>query len=91
MTFLGDEYGRPRLTESKVVKKIINDQTIEITSEQKIFNYILQIIINNYQAIIILILIIIGLYWRYNETKTKKDKKKILNNDLSDEYDFEFI
>ena len=91
MTFLGEEYGRPRLTESKVIKKIINDQTMEIPSEQKIFNYILQIIINNYQVIIILILIIIGLYWRYYETKTKKDKKKKLNNYLSDEYDFELI
>lgn len=91
MTFLGEEYGRPRLTESKVIKKIINDQTMEIPSEQKIFNYILQIIINNYQVIIILILIIIGLYWRYYETKTKKDKKKNLNNYLSDEYDFELI
>jgi hypothetical protein len=91
MTFLGEEYGRPRLTESKVIKKIINDQTMEIPSEQKIFNYILQIIINNYQTIIILILIIIGLYWRYNETKTKKEKKKNINNYLSDEDDFEFI
>ena len=94
MTFLGEEYGRPRLTESKVIKKIINDQTMEIPSEQKIFNYILQIIINNYQIIIILSLIIIGLCWRYNETKTKKYKNKILNNYLSDEYDlnsFKFI
>jgi hypothetical protein len=91
MTFLGEEYGRPRLTESKVIKKIINDQTMEIPSEQKIFNYILQIIINNYQTIIILILIIIGLYWRYNETKTKKEQNKKINNYLSDEDDFEFI
>jgi hypothetical protein len=91
MTFLGEEYGRPKLTESKVIKKIINDQTMEISSEQKIFNYILQIIINNYQTIIILILIIIGLYWRYNETKTKKEQKKNINNYLSDEDDFELI
>jgi hypothetical protein len=91
MTFLGEEYGRPRLTETKVIKKIINDQTMEIPSEQKIFNYVLQIIINNYQIIIILIIIIIGLYWRYNETKTKKEQKKNINNYLSDEDDFEFI
>jgi hypothetical protein len=91
MTFLGEEYGRPRLTETKVIKKIINDQTMEIPSEQKIFNYVLQIIINNYQIIIILIIIIIGLYWRYNETKTKKEQKKKINNYLSDEDDFEFI
>jgi uncharacterized membrane protein len=95
MTFLGEEYGRPRLTESKVIRKIINDQTMEIPSEQKIFNYILQFIINNYQTIIIIILIIIGLYWRYTETKTKKEQQKYLNNDsndyLSDEYDLEFI
>jgi len=64
---------------------------MEISSEQKIFNYILQIIINNYQTIIILILIIIGLYWRYNETKTKKEQKKNINNYLSDEDDFELI
>jgi hypothetical protein len=72
MSFLGDEYGRPKLTESKIIKKIINNQNIEISKEQKIFKYILQIIINNYQIIIVFILIIVGLYWRYTETKTKK-------------------
>jgi hypothetical protein len=95
MTFLGDEYGKPRLTESKIIKKIINDQTMEIPSEQKIFNYILQIIIKYYQIIIIFILIIGGLYWRYNETKIKKKQQNKLNFDLnnylSDEYDSEFI
>jgi nitrogen fixation/metabolism regulation signal transduction histidine kinase len=91
MSFLGDEYGRPKLTESKIIKKIINNQTMEISKEQKIFNYILQIIINNYQIIIIFILIILGLYWRYTETKTKKKQQHQLNNYLSNDYDSEFI
>jgi nitrogen fixation/metabolism regulation signal transduction histidine kinase len=91
MSFLGDEYGRPKLTESKIIKKIINNQTMEISKEQKIFNYILQIIINNYQIIIIFILIILGLYWRYTETKTKKKHQHPLNNYLSNDYDSEFI
>ena len=91
MSFLGDEYGRPKLTESKIIKKIINNQTIEIPREQKIFNYILPIIINNYQIIIICILIIMGLYWRYNETKTKKEQLQYTNNYSSNDYDSEFI
>ncbi len=91
MTFLGDEYGRPRLTESKIIKKIINNQNIEISSEQKIFNYILQMIINNYQIIIIFILITGGLYWRYNETKTKKEHHQKSNSYLLDEENLNFI
>jgi hypothetical protein len=77
MTFLGDEYGKPKLTESKIIKKIIIDQKMNISSEQKIFNYLYKFVLDNYQIIIIGILIILGLYWRYNITKTKKDKNKI--------------
>ena len=87
MTFLGEEYGRPKLTESKIVKKIINEQILEIPSEQKIFNYIWYIIINNYQISIIIILIISGLYWRYNETKTKKKQQKYNNINYDDDDD----
>ena len=83
------EYKKPKLTELKIINKIIskqnieilNEQNIEITNEKKIFN----LIINNYKIIIIIIIIIIGLYWRYNETKIKK-KKNLLNDNI-----FEFI
>jgi hypothetical protein len=79
MTFLGDEYGKPKLIESRIVKKIIIDQKTNIPSEQKIFNYLCKFILDNYQIIIVTTLIILGLYWRYNITKTKKEKEKEKN------------
>jgi hypothetical protein len=72
MTFLGNNYDRPKLTESKIIKKIIDTQVIEIPKEQKIFNYIMEFLFNNYQTIIFCTIIILALYWRYEETKKKK-------------------
>ena len=77
MTFYGEEYGKPKLIESKIVKQIIATQNKDIPHEQKIFNYVYQIVIENYKIILIVSIILIGLYWRYTETKNKKKIKKI--------------
>lgn len=82
MAFYGEEYGKPKLIESKIVKQIINTQNKDIPHEQKIFNYVYQMIIDNYKVILIVSIILIGLYWRYTETKNKKknnNKNKILD------------
>lgn len=82
-------YNKPKLTETKIVKKIIDTQVIEIPTEQKIFNNIMTFLCDNYHSVIITLLILSGLYWRYNDTK----KKKILKNQIEnfqnyDSYDF---
>lgn len=90
MTFYGEEYGKPRLIESKIIKKIVNTQTMDIPDEQKILNYFYQFILNNYKIILIVIIIVGGLYWRYNETKLKK-KNKNDNNYFNNYNDSEII
>lgn len=79
VSFQGNKYGKPRLTEPKIVKKIINTQVAVISQEQKILTFIKDFILNNYINIIIIILIIWGLYWRYNETQRKK--QQVIDND----------
>jgi heme/copper-type cytochrome/quinol oxidase subunit 2 len=91
MTFYGEEYGKPKLIESKIIKQIINTQNKDIPHEQKIFNYIYQIVIDNYKIILVVSIIVIGLYWRYTETKNKKKKNKIKNNILDYYFDSEII
>jgi hypothetical protein len=82
MSFLGS-YNKPKLTESKIVKKIINTQVIEITKEQQLFNYFINFLFKNYLAIIISTIIIFSLYWRYEDTKKKK---QLYNNYEIDYY-----
>ena len=78
MTFFSNNYERPKLTEIKVIRKIINTQVTDIPKEQKIFNYIMKLLFNNYQMIFICIIIFISLYWRNEETKKKKTFRTII-------------
>lgn len=87
MTFLGNNYDRPKLTESKIVKKIIDTQVIEIPREQKIFNQVMNFLFNNYITIIIFLIIAFGLYWRYEDTKKRKEKEQKYFDDFYN-YDF---
>jgi len=95
MTFLGDEYGKPKLTETKILKKIINDQIVEVPQEEKIFNYLYDFILNNYKIIFISLVVFYGLYWRYLETKKNKLKRynysnNNYNNYSPDELNYEY-
>ncbi len=74
MSFYGNNYERPKLTETKMIRKIIDTQIVEIPTEQKIFNNMMQFIINNYKLIICFLIVIVSLYWRYEYTKKKKQK-----------------
>lgn len=91
MTFYGEEYGKPKLIESKIIKKIVDTQNMEIPREQKIFNYLYEIIKTNYKIILIVSIILIGLYWRYTETKNKKKNYKNINNYFDYNIDSEII
>ena len=83
MSFNSNNYERPKLTEAKIIKKLLNTQVIEIPTEQKIFNNIMTFLFNNYQIIIICLIILIALYWRYEDTKKRKQIRY-----KNDNYDF---
>ena len=85
MSFNGSNYERPKLTESKIVRKIIDTQIVEIPTEQKIFNKIMSFLLNNYQTIIFCLIVVIALYWRYEDTKKRK---QLENTGIYDNYDF---
>lgn len=70
--FLSETYDKPKLVETKLVKKIIAEQIYQITWEEKIFYIFLDFIKKNYKILLVIFIIIIGLYWRYYETKKKK-------------------
>jgi predicted negative regulator of RcsB-dependent stress response len=71
-SFLSESYLKPKLTEPKLVKKIIETQNNEFSFETKVKNFFIEFIKNNY-LIILAFLIIFGLlYWRYNETQQKR-------------------
>jgi len=74
--FLSETYDKPKLIETRLVKKIINDQNNQITFETKIKDTLIDII-KKYYKIILAILFVFGcLYWRYIEIQKKR---KILN------------
>ena len=70
--FLSDTYDKPKLVENKLLKKIVINQKNQECIEQKVLYKIIEYITINYQIILIILTIIIGLYWRYNETQKKK-------------------
>jgi hypothetical protein len=81
-SFLSDTYSKPKLVENKLVKKIIDEQNKEVTIESKIKVKLFDLLKKNYIIIIVSVIILGGLYWRYIETQ----KKKELNSDKKIEY-----
>ena len=77
-SFLSNSYPKPKLIETKLLKKIINEQNNNITFEKKtiydIQNYLKDIILNNWKNIIGILFISILFYWRYTEVKKLRKK-----------------
>jgi hypothetical protein len=71
-SFLSESYQKPKLTEPKLVKKIIETQNNEFTFETKVKNFLIEFIKNNFLIILAFIFIFGLLYWRYNETQEKR-------------------
>jgi Na+/H+ antiporter NhaC len=84
-TFLSETYNKPKLVESKLVKRIIDNQNNEISVETKISNTIknniMDFVIKNYKIIIIIFIIIIALYWRYKYAQNKKKQENIVSSE----------
>lgn len=79
-SFLSDQHFKPKLTEIRLINKIIKEQNETITFEKKIISYIKTFVLQYWQ-IIIIILVIIGLfYWRYREVKNIRKKNKLYKN-----------
>ena len=79
-SFLSESYLKPKLIESRVINRIIEDQNNKITFESKAISYI-KIFLYKYWKIIIILLVIIGLfYWRYKEIKNIRQKDNKYNN-----------
>ena len=84
--FLSEQYQKPRLVENKTIRSIIETQPIQQpliqdTFLDDIFKEIIEIIKNNFKIIFFILIIVIGLYWRYYEIQ------KLKNNNLDYETD----
>jgi len=90
MSFLSDTYDKPKLIETKVIKKIINEQNNQITFDTKIKKYLISFIKINYKIIIGFLFILGCLYWRYSEIKKRRKVNEEYENsseaNTSEEY-----
>jgi putative Mn2+ efflux pump MntP len=69
------DHKTPNLTSENLIKKIIQNKPISI--QTKMQNYIIDYIKKYYKVIIVVLIILVGLYWRYNDIKKKKEKNKL--------------
>ena len=86
-SFLSESYPKPKLMESRLVNKIIDEQNNKITFEKKATIYIKNIIVKHWRIIIVLFVIIALFYWRYIETQNKRHKQKQNNTDYESDSD----
>uniref|UniRef100_A0A6C0DAE9 Uncharacterized protein n=1 Tax=viral metagenome TaxID=1070528 RepID=A0A6C0DAE9_9ZZZZ len=86
-SFLSESYDKPKLVESKLVKKIIDDQNNKVTFESKVKTTLIGFTKKNYKIIFGFLLIGGLLFWRYNDIK----KKRRIENNIEYESDSEVI
>jgi len=76
-SFLSESYPKPKLIETHIVNKIIDEQNNKITFEKKVISYFSIFFIQYWKIIISLLIIISLFYWRYKEIQNiRKNKKK---------------
>ena len=78
--FLSDQYQKPKLVENKTLQIIIENQpiiqpVIKDTFFDDIFQEIIIIIKNNFKILFFILIIFLGLYWRYREIQRLKNNK----------------
>ena len=73
------EYNKPKLVESKIIKKLKNNNIIII--QNYIYNCLYDFLLNNYKFIILILFLLLCLYWRYIDIQRKKN----IENDSSSE------
>lgn len=82
MSFFSDSNIKPKLTEPKLVKKIVQEQYTGITFNKNIKDNIIIFFKNNFLIIIVILIIIFSLYWRYYEIRKKRygDESEIIED-----------
>jgi hypothetical protein len=74
-SFLSDSYPKPKLIESRLVNKIIQEQNSKTTFEDKATTYIKTFTLKNWKMIGFILGIIGLFYWRYKEIQNIRNKK----------------
>lgn len=88
MGFLSERsYGKPKLIENKVVKKIMDNENNKITFEIKAKDYLTEFIKLHYKIIIGIFLFGCLLYWRYVEIQNIRKKKETKKSKKTFYYD----
>tara|TARA_B110000971_G_C19825138_1_gene415222 strand:+ start:31 stop:303 length:273 start_codon:yes stop_codon:yes gene_type:complete len=82
-TFLS-ETSKPKLIESKIIKKMISQQNNQVTFESKVKTNIINFSKDHYQVIIGCLFILGCLYWRYNEINQRRNKQIKYEEDSDD-------
>jgi hypothetical protein len=65
------EYNKPKLVESKIIKKIKNNNNNIIIIQNYIYSLLYDFLLNNYKFIILILFLLLCLYWRYIDTQKK--------------------
>lgn len=92
--FLSEQYQKPRLVENRTIKNIIESQPIQQpiihdTFFDDILKEIIETIKINYKIIFFILVICIGLYWRYREIQQIKNNKLDYETDSDSDSDEE--
>jgi len=79
--FLSDQYQKPKLVENKTLQIIIENQpiiqpVIKDTFFDDIFQEIIIIIKNNFKILFFILILFLGLYWRYREIQRLKNSEE---------------
>lgn len=86
-SFLSDSYPKPKLTESRLVNKIIKEKNNNVMFEDKAKIYIKNLFFENWKLVIGLLIICILFFWRYIEIKNIRNKKKTNKTNHSYKYE----
>jgi hypothetical protein len=80
-TFFSESYSKPKLMESKIINKIVNQQNTENIILKNIKDTLYDIMIAHYKVILFIIFIVGCLYWRYIEIQDRREKLKMQYED----------
>jgi hypothetical protein len=83
--FDGDFNNKPKLIESKLIKRIVNEQTNNSEFEERAKVILIDFIKKNYVVLIGIGICIGLLYWRYIEIQHRRKKNKSYDSDSDDE------
>ncbi len=87
-SFLSESYLKPKLMETRLINKIIEQENNKITFESKAISFIKDLFYTYWQIIAVLLVICGLFYWRYKEVKNirKKNLNKNTNSSFNKSY-----